>query len=89
MGDIKLLINGDQHRWHRVDNGGQKLLKLGQLGLDALAHLDLNFQLLIGGQGDIGIVIGLFERNRDPISLGDNHFFTQLYLVEHLIKGID
>ncbi len=48
LGDVKLFIQGDQRRGHRVDDAVQVILEAGEFLLDLAANLHFQFQLAVG-----------------------------------------
>ncbi len=59
LGDVELLVQGDQRRGHGVDDAVEVVLETGEFFLDLAADLDLEFQLAVGMPGFLGKALGL------------------------------
>ena len=65
LGHVKLFVEGDQRRGHRVDDAVEVVLEARELFLDLAAYLYFQLQLAVGVAGflgqALGLVIGILE----------------------------
>ncbi len=65
LGHVKLFVEGNQRRGHRVDDAVEVVLETGEFFLDLAAYLHFQFQLAVGVAGflskALSLVVGALE----------------------------
>ena len=88
LGDVELIVEGDQRRGHGVDDVVQVVLEAGELLLDLAAHLHFQLQLAVGVAGFLGQALGLGEGALGVVAGALELLFARLHAAEHGVEGI-
>ena len=87
LGDIQLLIQGDQGRGHGVDDAVEVVLEAGELLLDLVAHLHLHLQLAVGVAGFLGQLAGLLAGHLGLVAGALEFLLARFHAAEHGVEG--
>ncbi len=88
LGDVELLVEGDQRRGHRVDDAIEVFLEAGELLFDLAAHLHFQLQFTVGVARFLGQTLGMVEGFLGVVTGALELLLTGFHARQHGVEGI-